>query len=256
MKKTLHSILTAAMFAAAVTTSVSSPSVSAQPASEAGLMQETAREQQNVYGPPSWFTTEPGLTRLTDTKPQEVYGPPNWFSETETETETLSTDVTRDVPPTVYGPPSWFSDKETEATTTETTDVTNNIPDPVYGPPWARGDLNHDFRLSAEDLTLLKRELLKNKGTVSLISEPGFVVAGNIVQGDLNGDQTVNRADVELLIRQLTGKPDDEEEPDVTTTATEKTEVTTNTTTALPWNFTVPDYDVPLYGPPSVFEKL
>lgn len=255
MKKSLHSLLTAAMFAAAVTTSAGSvanaPNASAAPA-ENDLITETTTEPQCVYGPPEWFTSESELTDITGTEPQDVYGLPNWFSET----ETLSTDVTRDVPPTVYGPPSWFSDKETEATTTETTDVTNNIPDPVYGPPWARGDLNHDFRLSAEDLTLLKRELLKNKGTVSLISEPGFVVAGNIVQGDLNGDQTVNRADVELLIRQLTGKPDDEEEPDVTTTATEKTEVTTNTTTALPWNFTVPDYDVPLYGPPSVFEKL
>lgn len=88
MKKSLHSILTAAMFAAAVTTSVGNPAVSVQSgaaSAEAGLMQETEREMQGAYGPPNWFSdkeTEATVTTTTDVteiNPQPAYGPP-WVS--------------------------------------------------------------------------------------------------------------------------------------------------------------------------------
>lgn len=231
MKKSLHSILTAAMFAAAVTTSVGNPTVSAQNSdapAESGLMQETERMQQGVYGPPNWFTTEPELTKLTDTEPQDVYGPPNWFSETETLT---TTDVTRDIPPTVYGPPYWYTDTETEATVTTTTDVTEIIPQPAYGPPWIfaeTGDLNYDGVLNAADLSLLKRAILDGIRTDEILH-----------LGDTNSDGTIDKKDVRELIRQLTGKPDEPEETDVTVLSTDTTIPTTST--------------VPLYGPPAAY---
>lgn len=256
MKKSLHSILTAAMFAAAVTTSVGSPTVSAQPgaSSEAGLMLETEREQQGAYGPPNWYTTEPEkteltmpitqpaygpplwseteseLTRLTETEPQDVYGPPSWFTETET---TTITDVTSDIPPTVYGPPYW----QTDLTTTT---VTDPIPQPAYGPPWVFaeiGDINYDWELDARDLTMLKRALLEDKSS-------------DVIKrlGDLNGDGTVDKEDVKALIRKLTGKPETEDEPEVTTTPVATTGTVASTTTD-PWT----NYTVPLYGPPKAW---
>lgn len=242
MKKSLHSILTAAMFAAAVTTSVGNPAVSVQSgaaSAEAGLMQETEREMQGAYGPPNWFT-ETEMTKLTDTEPQDVYGPPNWFSETETLT---TTDVTRDIPPTVYGPPNWFSDKETEATVTTTTDVTEINPQPAYGPPWVSGDLNTDFQVDARDLTLLKRMILDNNGAdVSLEVPPGYVIADGRAFADMNGDGKLDKADVKALVRMLTGKPEKEDDPQestVTSTATTVASLITTTSTPV----------VSLYGP-------
>lgn len=234
MKKSLHSLLTAAMFAAAVTTSAGSvanaPNASAAPA-ENDLITETTTEPQCVYGPPEWFTSESELTDITGTEPQDVYGPPGWFSETET-----MTDVTRNDPPTAYGPPHWFTDTETEAMTTTTTDVTAEIPQPAYGPPYVlfeKGDLNGDHVINAQDLTLLKRAVLFDN--LDSLWRP---------LGDLNYDGAVDKKDVKELIRRLTGRPEDEELPEETTTA-----VVTDTTTDTTITTTV----MPLYGPPSAW---
>ena len=231
MKKSLHSVLTAAMFAAAVTTSAGGSAAFALGSSsaEANLMAQTAREQQGVYGPPNWFTTEPALTKLTDTEPQDVYGPPNWFSESETNGTTTR------IPPTVYGPPYF----ETEPLSTE--DVTEPIQQPAYGPPWmfaAPGDLNYDFSLDARDLTLLKRYLLSGK-----MDDASYRLA------NVNGDGEIDKKDVKELIRKLTGKPEDEDDPDVTTTATDATQPPESETTTDPWW----DYPLPLYGPPAAY---
>ncbi len=239
MKKSLHSLLTAAMFAAAVTTSAGSianaPDASAAPA-ENDLITETTTEPQCVYGPPEWFTSESELTDITGTEPQDVYGPPGWFSETET-----MTDVTRNDPPTVYGPPHWFTDTETEATTT-TTDVTTIIPQPAYGPPYVlfeKGDLNGDRVINAQDLTLLKRAVLYDN--LDSLWRP---------LGDLNDDGAVDKKDVKELIRRLTGAPEkDPDETDVTTTATDATVPPKPETTTDPYW----DYPMPLYGPPTAW---
>ena len=234
MKKSLHSLLTAAMFAAAVTTSAggisNTQNASAAPV-ENDLITETTTEPQCVYGPPEWFTSESELTDITGTEPQDVYGPPSWFSETET-----ITDVTRNDPPTAYGPPHWFTDTETEATLTTTTDVTVEIPQPAYGPPWMfaePGDLNYDFKLDARDLTLLKRYLLEGE-----INDRIDRLA------NVNQDGKIDKEDVKELIRRLTGRPEDEELPEETTTA-----VVTDTTTDTTITTTV----MPLYGPPSAW---
>ncbi len=240
MKKSLHSLLTAAMFAAAVTTSAggisNTQNASAAPA-ENDLITETTTEPQCVYGPPEWFTSESELTDITGTEPQDVYGPPGWFSETET-----ITDVTRNDPPTVYGPPHWFTDTETEATLTTTTDVTAEIQQPAYGPPYVlfeKGDLNGDRVLNAKDLTLLKRAVLYDN--LDSFWRP---------LGDLNDDGAVDKKDVKELIRRLTGAPEeDPEETDVTTTGTDATVPPRPETTTDPYW----DYPMPLYGPPTAY---
>ena len=233
MKKSLHSILTAAMFAAAVTTSVGSPTVSAQPgaSSEAGLMLETEREQQGAYGPPNWYTTEPEKTELTMPITQPAYGPPFW-----SETESELTKLTESEPQDVYGPPSWFTENET----TTTTDVTKDVPEPVYGPPTAVGDLTLDYRIDAKDLTWLKRFILENGGTE--IDLRKVQDRSNMSLGDMNGDNKLNKEDVKLLVRQLTGKPEDDDDPKETALTTSATLVTTlmTTTTRPPTS---------LYGP-------
>lgn len=194
MKKSLHSILTAAMFAAAVTTSLSDPAASAQakinPAEES-LMDETWREQQGAYGPPNWFT-ETELTEMTTTEPQDVYGPPSWFTE-----------------PT---------DEPASTTTSAET-----YPEPVYGPPWIfakKGDMNYDRVLNARDVTQLKRAILTGE-----FSDAEDYLA------DVNNDGLIDQEDVKALIRQLTGKPEDGEENAVTTFITNSTDTTTTTVT-------------------------
>lgn len=203
MKKSLHSILTAAMFAAAVTTSLSDPAASAQvtvsPA-ETQLMDDTERGPQSAYGPPSWFT-ETELTEMTTTEPQDVYGPPSWFTE-----------------PT---------DEPASTTTSAET-----YPEPVYGPPWIfakKGDMNYDRVLNARDVTQLKRAILTGE-----FSDAEDYLA------DVNGDGLIDQEDVKALIRQLTGKPEDEDDP-ITTDITDLTEPPFSTTT------------VCLYGPPPAY---
>ena len=101
----------------------------------------------------------------------------------------------------------------------------------VYGPPWVfalPGDINYDDSIDARDLTLLKRAILEENFRRS-----------DLYLGDLNGDDEIDKADVKELIRLLTGKPEDEEDPEVTTDIT--------TTTERPWTTVV------LYGPPRAW---
>ena len=238
MKKSLHSLLTAAMFAAAVTTSAggisNTQNASAAPA-ENDLITETTTEPQCVYGPPEWFTSESELTDITGTEPQDVYGPPPSF----TESETTSVTSTEPIPQPEYGPPYWeteISGDETAVTTTET------MVAPVYGPPYVlfeKGDLNGDRILNAKDLTLLKRAVLYDN--LDSLWRP---------LGDLNYDGAVDKKDVKELIRRLTGAPEeDPEETDVTTTGTDATVPPRPETTTDPYW----DYPMPLYGPPTAY---
>ena len=247
MKKSLHSLLTAAMFAAAVTTSAGSianaPNASAAPA-EDDLTRLTETEPQDVYGPPSWFSeTEPAATTTENPFLTAVplYGPPR-LDETIapiTDTTTTTRPIMTEVP--LYGPPHWFTDTETEATTT-TTDVTTIIPQPAYGPPYVlfeKGDLNGDRVINAQDLTLLKRAVLYDN--LDSLWRP---------LGDLNDDGAVDKKDVKEMIRRLTGAPEkDPDETDVTTTATDATVPPKPETTTDPYW----DYPMPLYGPPTAY---
>lgn len=247
MKKSLHSLLTAAMFAAAVTTSAgglaTAPNASAAPA-EDDLTRLTETEPQDVYGPPSWFSeTEPAATTTENPFLTAVplYGPPSWEKTIApiTGTTTTALPIMTEVP--LYGPPRW---DETIAPVTDITTTTMPVMTnaPLYGPPWVlfeEGDINYDKKLNAADLSLLKRAVLNDsydEATRRL--------------GDLNEDGKLDKADVKEMIRRLTGAPEKEpDETDVTTTATDATVPPRSETTTDPYL----DIPMPLYGPPSAY---
>ena len=129
---------------------------------------------------------------------------------------------------------------------------------PLYGPPPVDrmlGDMNQDDELDVRDLTVLKRILLQAEGdfdleTVGDEDGDGWIqiwswgssqVTSEIYAGDLNQDAKVNKADVQEMIRRLTGAPKEEEEP-IVTTMTVETEVEMTSQTA--------------YGPPPAWHSI
>jgi hypothetical protein len=177
MKKTMHSLLTAAMFTAAATSSFHAS------AAEAALMQKTERTDQLLYGP---------------------------------------------APVTL-----------------------------------ALGDMNWDREVDARDLTVLKQKILANDGVIQrsarcdpdgdgwavIFGASGFSL---LDLGDLNQDMKLDKEDVDLMIRMLTGKPEKEDEikensETITTTVTTETAWTRKTLPTTTWDW---DVVVPLYGPP------
>ena len=111
----------------------------------------------------------------------------------------------------------------------------------LYGPPWVfaeKGDMNYDSVLDARDVSWLKQIVLEERDPQQ----------SDTFLGDVNGDGTIDKEDVKALIRQLTGKPEDEEEQTETTDSTATTESYT-TTTETTW-----DYPVLMYGPPRAWD--
>ncbi len=175
MKKTIKTLITAALFAA------SSASMSAyDPAAE---------EIQDVYGP------APDYPSIEETNNVETAEPPM----TTTETEVF------DQP--VYGPP-WFTPDE-ETTTTAAVDTTpivttmeTNPPAPVYGPPWMMleekewlGDLNLDGSVDVYDMVALRKYLLSHTDADDWEEK----------RADVNKDGEVGMADLIMLQRYLLG---------------------------------------------------
>ena len=125
---------------------------------------------------------------------------------------------------------------------------------PLYGPPpvgKALGDINQDMEIDVRDVTLLKQLLLRENGVFYLMFKGDRDKNGRIEEwefpdddprefylGDLNQDRTVDKADVQEMIRRLTGAPKDEDDP-IVTTMTVETEVETMTQTS--------------YGPPPAW---
>ena len=101
------------------------------------------------------------------------------------------------------------------------------------------GDLNMDGSIDVRDLTILKQFLLFQHDGVGFSS----------LVGDVNRDGRIDRGDVKALIRMLTGKPEEEDEPDVTTTFETRQTVTLPTTTE---DVTRETFAV-LYGPPPAW---
>ena len=107
----------------------------------------------------------------------------------------------------------------------------------LYGPPWVfaeKGDMNYDHSFDARDVSLLKQVILEER---SPKQSDEFL-------GDVNLDGAIDKDDVKELIRQLTGKPEDEEEQTQTTDTTGVTDTTITTLTT-----TETEYPVSLYGP-------
>ena len=208
MKKTIQTIMTAAAFAAALGAGAGD-TITAQFAAES-----VAADPQTTYGPPGWMMTTEDPEEL-ETLPIVTPGTVMHY-ELDTTTSSTTTTVTL------------------EGTSPLPTDLVTDGVAPAYNEP---GDFDNNGSFDARDLTLLKRYLLSNKTT------QGSTVMADI---DLNGE--VDKKDVEALLRLLTGKPEEEDQPFVETEMT--TQPTAPVTTT---DVTRPTYMV-LYGPPAAWE--
>ena len=216
MKKTSQSLITAALFAAAVSTGTAfTPQL-------ASAENDITTVPQTSYGPPVCLVTEPETT--------EMLIPEGTVPIISEDTTTTATD------PEILRPQG-----EVAVFTTTEEDVVQLVGEPVmYEEP---GDFNLDGSIDARDLTMLKQYLLHQLDGV------GF----SYDISDLNHDGALNKKDVKALIRMLTGKPEEEDTPEETTTA-----VTRNTETfTLPTETTTDvtrDTYVVLYGPPAAWD--
>lgn len=229
MKKTVQTIMTAAMFAAAINTipsgtpakTVSASAVDYNPAVE---------ETQDVYGPPP-------VTTITEPMVQPVYGPSPYWTTTPVSEETVTSPTTT-VPATVYGPPiAW----DTTTEPVETVPATTGFPTvPVYGPPIAWiGDMNMDGRLDVFDMIELRKAY--TEGGVS----GGWL---DLYRADVNQDGAIGIADLVMLQNYLLGKTDsfNDQPSDPVTTEPEYADTPVTTSTA--------PIPAPVYGPPNIFE--
>ena len=232
MKKTLQSKLTAALFAAALSTSggTLSPQL-------ANAVNDITPVPQTTYGPPAMttadtttettsellFSTEaPTVTMTTSTTQELVYG---------TEAPTAIMTTTTEEPVQIKGEVTIPS---IVTTTTTTEDLVTGGVVPIYVEP---GDVDMNGSIDARDLTLLKRYLLTQNKARNLAGSDTY---------DVNQDGSLNKEDVQALVRLLTGKPEDEEDPVVTApTAVNGTETSTTTFTEEP---------ICLYGPPNAWK--
>lgn len=129
MRKTIKTLMTAAMFAAALGASTAAPISAEAGIGEAYDPASTGEVFAPVYGPPPMETT----TTVQETNVQTVYGPPI------TTTEPQDTE-----------PVDEFS-------------TTTTVPVVLYGPPWVfydEGDTNGDSVINTADMTVLRRWIL------------------------------------------------------------------------------------------------
>ena len=239
MKKTLQTLMTAAVFAAALGAGANDTLSAAQALStEADFLggAETGLPQP-VYGPPEVMltTTETEQTLVPD-------GTAPFYPETDTTTTAFAGTAVIPIATTLglAGTAPVPQDTDTTCTTTVTLEGTAPLPDdelvtggvmPVYQEP---GDANQDGSLDARDVSLLKQYLLANGNTSSYADTL-----------DVNLDGNIDKQDVKALIRLLTGKPEEEDEPQQTAAPVDPEQKTTTTT------FTT---TCPLYGPPPAWQ--
>ena len=186
MKKTLHTLLTAAAFAAVMGSS--------------NIQTAFAEDGYQPENPQINYEYDPAKD-----EPQDVYGPPSWFGQT-TETtaplvETLTT-TTQTATVMVYGPPAIMSSLFSKTTVTSTDDIitttTTALPQIAYGPPWMfypRGDMNLDFEIDVTDLAAMKKMLI---GNINNYDEERLA--------DVNNDGEFNIADVVSMQNFLLGR--------------------------------------------------
>ncbi|MDE5570382.1 MAG: dockerin type I repeat-containing protein [Ruminococcus sp.] len=252
MKKTLQTVITAAMFAAA--------SSAYDCNSFAGEIQDTSpemtaetvttdydpatEEQEDVYGPPpAWNTPiESVQTTATNEIPAPVYGPPlAWTTTSEIDLPVPTTMPTTEEPVCVYGPPiAW----ETTTAEPELTTQTTIIPLPVYGPPAAWiGDLNEDDRVDVFDMIELKNMYLNGITKDSM----------DLYRADINQDGKIDMADLVMLQNYLLGRTKkiyDHQFEEPKPTEPQKSYVNTTNTTAT----TTEPIPECVYGPPIAFD--
>lgn len=247
MKKTIQTLMTAAVFAAALGTGVGD-TISAQYSSGAD---DVTTVPQTTYGPPVWMQTtdetEEETTDLRDEGEATVYTDDDSTTPLETNLQ-LSGQVTIPMMTTTLATTLSFmgttaipQQSETTTCTTVAFEGTAPIPTttepeelvtpgeaPLYHEP---GDPDYNGSIDARDLTLLKQYLLSNKA---------YGIDAETYDVNMDGD--INREDVKALLRLLTGKPEDEGE----TTSTDTSDQMTTTTT-------LGTSTCPLYGPPPAY---
>ncbi len=239
MKKSMHTLLTAAAFAAAMGGTVASNADAASFQQKINIPVKAEYDPsldspQDVYGPPEWFgqntttaVTENIITNTTRTT-VTVYGPPSVMSSlyaeqygsttsAEPDTATTTTEdfitttlrLTTTTIMTVYGPPEVMSSlfNRTTETTAESfiTTTTTQLPQLAYGPPYLympRGDMTLDFQLDALDLAKMKNMLISGEH-----DEWDDKLA------DTNDDGEFNIADVVTMQNYLLGRIDEFELP-------------------------------------------
>ena len=238
MKKTAQTLLTAAIFATALGSTVSSQFRQPVQALEDPIA-EVETNLVDLYGPPSVFTSSP----------EEI---------TTTTRKTRKTRTTETTKGTTY---------------TTTTGEPETVPVVLYGPPWVfygQGDANRDGVSDARDLTIIKQIALNGTG---IAESYGYDPRGGSVIdiADVDHDGDVDADDVHMFMEEVLGIPK-KEEPAVTTTAPETIppELTTTSSTVLVTKKTTPGEvtldpgiltglirwtDAPIvamYGPPSI----
>ena len=217
MKKSIFTVMTAAMFAAANLSAISSDAadnggsrmnvdpVETVTLSDRDWNREQLKEGENDGQEVSTTTTSPvtttEMTTLTNTTTQTLYGPP-WM---------LRTTTTTTMPVLLYGPPP--------TTTTLDRDLEENLEK-------MRGDVNGDEVIDTFDAIALRRAILFDEykdQRAKLLS-------------DINSDGKIDVTDLVLLQRFLLGAIKDFRDNNSTsmsdkTTTKEKLRTTTTTTT-------------------------
>ena len=192
MKKTIRTVLTAAMFASANLAAIpgnaageTNPQIEKPSKNEALTELADTRKPMPNYGSPEKMknlTTMEELVTTTTTSTELIYGPPWMFT----------TVTTQPVPQPDYGAP-WLYDE------TSTT-VTTSIPQLLYGAPifnsMFAGDINLDKQIDNFDAIALRRMLLTGKAE----SFEGKNYA------DINRDGKVGISDLLMLQKFLLGK--------------------------------------------------
>ena len=180
MKKTIRTVLTAAMFATA--------NLSAIPGSAAGET-NTQPEQPSARGV---------LTEIAQKyAPKSGNDQPETIQTEPTFTDRIVTATTTTQPAPLYGPPWVFTSKETLPVST-TTEVTTTIPQLLYGAPLfykMLGDVNLDQRVDNFDVIKLRRMLTTGIAGSAAASD----------YADINRDGRVSIADLLMLQRYILG---------------------------------------------------
>lgn len=236
MKKSIHTLLTAALFATANLSAMPAvaedgssvcpkpetlEAVSMSASSEDGensvnnalqgfdeaAIRKTNKPMAPVYGPPptTTVTTTTEKAFVTTTTTQTLYGAPI-TSKLVTTTTTMPPQPAYGAMPTTSVVTSATTSKTTKQTTTTTTSnifttTTTTAPQPVYGPPLQDyvGDVNLDGSVDTFDILAARKMLLSGKERYS----DGYMEA---YYADLNNDGKLTVADLILLQEYVLGK--------------------------------------------------
>lgn len=253
MKKTLHTMLTAAVFAAANASAV--PTMASGEAGDHNAFDPVkVRESENdvpavSYGFDGIFTNEYINGGLSYGESGEKAPQTNIVTTTNQYITTITETTTTAWPTPLYGPISTVTKVTTQQDLITLTTTAAQI---LYGPVMRRdqfGDVNLDNELNIFDVVALRKMLVNGVGEEYSYEE--FTASNN---ADVNQDGVVSIADLILLQRYLLGKIDSLDLPSWTlmqnksieklTDADDNSDLTTTTTAYKP----VEDIVISLYG--------